>query len=32
MSKAVSEVMTELNNTIFKIKIDDIENNITIKY
>jgi len=32
MSKAVSEIMTELNNVIFKIKIDDIEDNIIIKY
>jgi len=32
MSKAVSEVVTELNSTIFKIEIDDIEDNIIIKY
>ncbi len=32
MSKAVSEVMTELNSIIFKIEIDDIEDNIIIEY
>ena len=32
MSKAVSEVVIELNSTIFKIEIDDIEDNIIIKY
>ena len=32
MSKAVSEVVTELNNIIFKIEIDDIEDNIIIEY
>ena len=32
MSKAVSEVVTELNSAIFKIKINDIEDNIIIKY
>ena len=32
MSKAVSEIMTELNNIIFKIEINDIEDNIIIKY
>src|SRR6266487_6993207 len=32
MSKAVSEIMTKLNSTIFKIKINDIKDNITVKY
>ena len=32
MSKVVSEVVTELNNTIFKIEINDIEDNIIIEY
>ena len=32
MSKAVLEIVTELNNIIFKIEIDDIKDNIIIKY
>ncbi len=32
MSKAVSEVVTELNSTIFKIEIDNIEDNIIVEY
>ena len=32
MSKTVSKVMIELNNIIFKIEIDDIEDNIIIEY
>ena len=32
MSKAVLEVVTELNSIIFKIEIDDIKDNIIIKY
>ncbi len=32
MSKAVSEVMTELNSTIFKIEINDIKDNIVVEY
>ncbi len=32
MSKAVSEIITELNSIIFKIKIDDIKDNIIIEY
>ncbi len=32
MSKVISEIVTELNNTIFKIEIDDIKDNIIVKY
>ena len=32
MSKTISKIMTELNNVIFKIEIDNIKDNIIVKY